>query len=177
MNKSELRKKYQEKIDKLSIERKIEASQKACSYLLTRTSKLSTIASFAPFQNEIDLWPFNEQMIKEGRLALPKVSGKDLIFYKIENIKNLTLSKWGILEPSIKLTRSLSIDCIDLVIVPALAFDIHHQRLGKGKGFYDYFIANHQPKSTLGIGYQEQFHSGFLPSDLQDQKVKEYILF
>lgn len=40
---------------------------------------------------------------------------------------------------------------IDVVFVPLLAFDLNGNRVGYGKGFYDKFLANCQPK-TIKIG-------------------------
>ena len=40
---------------------------------------------------------------------------------------------------------------IDVVFVPLLAFDIHGNRVGYGKGFYDRFLANCKP-DTIKIG-------------------------
>ena len=46
---------------------------------------------------------------------------------------------------------------IDLVVVPALAFDRRGNRLGRGGSYYDRFFANEQLKaSRCGFGFAEQ---------------------
>lgn len=43
------------------------------------------------------------------------------------------------------------VSTIDVVFVPLLAFDIHGNRIGYGKGFYDKFLAECKPE-TIKIG-------------------------
>ncbi len=45
---------------------------------------------------------------------------------------------------------------IDLIIVPALAFDPTGHRLGYGAGFYDKTIPRHPEATTVGVGYDFQ---------------------
>jgi 5-formyltetrahydrofolate cyclo-ligase len=62
----------------------------------------------------------------------------------------------GLRQPNRDLGE-LSIDQIDLVIVPAIAFDPRCNRLGRGGGFYDRFLARPELRaSTVGIAYDEQ---------------------
>jgi 5-formyltetrahydrofolate cyclo-ligase len=62
---------------------------------------------------------------------------------------------------------------IDLVIVPALAFDRRCNRLGRGGGFYDRFLADPQLRAvTVGYAFAEQIignvpmHENDLPVDI-----------
>ncbi len=49
------------------------------------------------------------------------------------------------------------IELIDLLIVPALAFDRQCNRLGRGGGFYDRFLARPELKAiTVGVAFAEQ---------------------
>mgnify|MGYP001027393104 CR=1 FL=1 len=43
----------------------------------------------------------------------------------------------------------MDIHLIDLMIIPALAFDKENNRLGRGKGFYDKLLEN---SNTLKVG-------------------------
>lgn len=49
------------------------------------------------------------------------------------------------------------IDKIDLIIAPGLAFDRRGNRLGRGGGFYDRFLARTGPEAVVcGFGFAEQ---------------------
>lgn len=77
------------------------------------------------------------------RVVLPRVAGNDLehIFY--EGPHQLELSSWGIPEPKQGVPASL--ETMDMVLVPLVAFDQHGHRVGYGKGFYDRFLAKVRP--------------------------------
>ena len=177
LNKHDLRKKFSLIIEQLSTERKKEASHRACQYLLDLSKEASLIASFAPFGSEIDIWPFNREMIKQKKLLLPRVSGKDLSYYRVENQADLLESQWNILEPDGIKSAPVKVDTVDFVLVPGLAFDMLKQRLGRGKGFYDIFISLHKPKVSYGLGFTEQHSSSLLPIDLHDQVLNDVLLF
>ncbi len=49
----------------------------------------------------------------------------------------------------------MDISEIDLVIVPAVAFDRHGNRVGRGKGYYDRLLENCRAL-TIGVGYEFQ---------------------
>jgi 5-formyltetrahydrofolate cyclo-ligase len=79
--------------------------------------------------------------------------------------------KFGIPEP----TTPAYEGAIDLIIVPAVAFDKRGYRLGRGGGFYDRFIKK-QPHATLiGVGYDFQLLEE-VPVLKHDQKMHRIIL-
>jgi 5-formyltetrahydrofolate cyclo-ligase len=62
----------------------------------------------------------------------------------------------GLRQPNRDLGE-MSIDRIDLVIVPAVAFDPKCNRLGRGGGFYDRFLARSDlHASAVGVAFDEQ---------------------
>ena len=46
----------------------------------------------------------------------------------------------GSLEPNIIRCKTVTIECIDIAIIPGLAFDEKGGRIGSGKGYYDRLI-------------------------------------
>lgn len=176
LNKKELRRFFIERLSMMSKERKIKGSQEACLMLKNLAKDKKMIASFAPSDTEIDIWNFNKAMMSQKKLVLPKVSGKDLIFYPVTSMKDLELSNWKVLEP-IDTTHAIEVETVSFFIIPGLAFDIYNHRLGKGKGYYDTFISLHKIENTVGIGYKEQYSKFPLPTELHDQSLKEVFLF
>lgn len=97
------------------------------------------------------------------RFYLPRVNGVNLEVLPYEESR-LELGSFHIEEPT-------GTDCIDpseieLVIVPAVAYDKKGRRLGRGKGFYDRFL-KHTKATKVGVGYEFQLVEE-LPSEAHD---------
>lgn len=71
----------------------------------------------------------------------------------LESMKELEKGAYGVLEPTI--IRAVNPDDIDVVVVPGIAFDMHRNRLGFGKGYYDRLLENmHAKKIALCYDFQ-----------------------
>jgi 5-formyltetrahydrofolate cyclo-ligase len=57
----------------------------------------------------------------------------------------------------------------DLVLVPGMAFDLHGDRLGRGRGFYDRLLAE-ASGVKCGVGYDFQLLEK-IPAEPHDAKV------
>lgn len=57
----------------------------------------------------------------------------------LRSFDDLTVNKWGVLEP--KKMEPVPISKIELVLLPLLGVDREGNRLGYGKGFYDRFLS------------------------------------
>ncbi len=65
----------------------------------------------------------------------------DMKLMKIDDIdKDLTLGPRGIMEPDSSRCNVVPIECIDIAIIPGIAFDEKGGRIGSGDGYYDRLI-------------------------------------
>lgn len=118
------------------------------------------------------------------RVLAPKVSWEQrrMIPIEIRSLTHdLTITGMGLREPATGTPIPLPI--IDLVIVPGLGYDVYGNRLGRGRGFYDRFLANPEFAGVAcGLAFEQQFveeiPAGSLdrPVDLliTDEKVRRF---
>ena len=86
-------------------------------------------------------------------VVLPKGnnSSRGISLYKIDEYpKGLRAGTDGKLEPNPDICRKVPIDCIDIAIIPGVAFDEKGGRVGPGDGFYDRLIP-HLPITTRKV--------------------------
>ncbi len=102
-------------------------------------------------------------------LALP-VSDREgsLHFYQARSLELLHVGRYGISEP--QATEELFPTKEDLLLVPAVAYTVQGQRLGRGKGYYDRYLAKHSSCPTLGICRSHQLVRS-LPVEAHDKRV------
>ena len=127
-------------------------------YSLESFKKARGIAFYASFAAEVDTADMIDEALALGkRVFLPRydrVQGT-LFFHEVKDRAGLTRGALGISEPPPgPEARPEDIDCI---IVPGLAFDKAKNRLGRGAGCYDRFLARLRPETTkIGLAFAFQ---------------------
>ncbi|MFQ5592274.1 MAG: 5-formyltetrahydrofolate cyclo-ligase [Phycisphaerae bacterium] len=119
---------------------------RACHRLFEQPEyiKAEVILVFLSLPNEVDTSPLVLRAWQDRKRVLaPKVSWNQRRMLPIEIrslTDELTVSTMGVREPVSGIPFPVSL--IDLVIVPGLGFDEYGNRLGRGRGFYDRFLAH-----------------------------------
>lgn len=134
---------------------------------------------------EIDTIPLIERILgdealrNQHQLYVPHIDNtinkSDMVFYQLKSLDQYknemnTNNKFQIKQfNDVSRLQVASPSLFDLVIVPGLAFDLDTmkekeqekfriKRMGRGKGFYDRFLAKVRPDcATIGIGFNQQF--------------------
>ncbi len=82
------------------------------------------------------------------RVAVPRVLGKGVMeFYYIDSFDGFVTSAFGVPEPP-EDPEKLADERDVLLLMPGLAFDRAHDRVGYGGGFYDRYIERYAAKGT-----------------------------
>lgn len=110
------------------------------------------ILMYHSLPDELNTHQFLSKWNGRKRFYLPRVNGADLEILPYEETR-LELGSFHIEEP----TGDDITDPgeIELVIVPATAYDRKGNRLGRGKGFYDRLLKT-TSATKIGVGYEFQ---------------------
>lgn len=113
--------------------------------------------------DELSTIRFLKKWQNRKHFFLPRVNGVNLEILPYEESR-LELGSFHIEEPT---GNDLTdIDDIELMVVPAVAFDRKGNRLGRGKGFYDRLLATSKA-TKVGVGYEFQLLDS-IPSESHD---------
>lgn len=119
----------------------------------------NTVFLFMSFGSEINTKKIILDALDHNKkVFLPKVVGKKLELFEIEDFENLERSKYGILEPN-AFCQGIGNCGIDFILMPGLAFDSFGGRVGYGGGFYDRYISslpNYKEIPKVAIAYDFQ---------------------
>lgn len=84
--------------------------------------------------------------------VLHPFSPGNLLFQRYSPDTPLIPNKLRIPEPPLDIRQLSTLDQLDLMLVPLVAFDQHGQRLGMGGGFYDRTLQNWRQHGFLPVG-------------------------
>ena len=162
--KKELRTAIKARLAAVSPDETLGASKSVLAQLesLEQWKRADIVLAFLSMKDEIDTIPILNAALEQGKtFAVPRVVGPDLVFYQIQDLKkNVAPGAFGILEPVSGLCP-VAVENLpehhSVALVPGLAFDKENFRLGRGKGFYDRFLASAGDSLyKIGIGYSFQ---------------------
>lgn len=174
MTKAELRLHYRTLRLQLSPNEMEERSREIIERLLSQIQLNEKIVSlFLPIerQREINTYILLDRAKNVGAtVAVPKSNfqSMEMKHYIFESTTQLEMNDHGIPEP--KAGKVIAAERFDIVFVPLLAVDIHGNRVGYGKGFYDRFLNKCKPTCQfIGLHYfdTEDFIEDVLPTDVK----------
>jgi 5-formyltetrahydrofolate cyclo-ligase len=138
--------------------------------------KAKIVMFYISFDGEVN----TQDMIKEahrlGKIVAVPVCKRQRITIRpcvLQNKAELKKGPYGICEPAVK--KYIKLEDLDLVLVPGIAFDKKGNRLGRGKGCYDYFLKR-VTRDTASIGLAFDFQIlPYLPATTTDVKIGKVV--
>ncbi len=154
---------------------------KALSQLLNKIQSEKTqseslrIGSYNPIQKEV-LWHL-EWQIENAQLFFPKINTEDKTMIFCKAMLDELSSDWGITIPD-ENAREVE-DNLDVLIVPGLLFTKKGERLGRGAGYYDRYLANSQALK-IAVCFEMQLKDHLVTDDhdcLMDYIITEQKIY
>lgn len=169
MNKEDIRSRVKARKSLLSASEKMSAAASVFSRL--EQSAAFTLAEnillYHSLPDELSTHEFLERWCGRKHFFLPRVNGVNLEILPYDRSR-MALGAFHIEEPTGNDTADIS--QIELVVVPAVAYDRRGNRVGRGKGYYDRLLA--ETKATkVGVGYDFQLLEEEIPSEPHDVAV------
>ena len=114
-----------------------------------------TVYGYLPYNQEVRTVSMLEQALRDGKkVAVPKVTGDEMVFIYLEDLTQVEKGYAGIPEPVAD--GPVAQNKTALVLMPGLAFDRDGHRIGYGGGFYDKFLQREPEHPTLALCYEFQ---------------------
>lgn len=156
-------------------------SHKICQAIMAMPEYQSaqTILSYMHCRSEVRTATLNNQLLADHSksIVIPYCTVDQnnyplLGLWKLDSLNELQPGTWDIPEPPkqrwSEADKKPSIQNLDLVVVPGVAFDRNGGRLGNGKGYYDRLLKMLENNTVIvGVGYESQLFDA-IPMDLHD---------
>ena len=187
MDKKILRKEFLARRSELPLEEREEKSAKIADLVigLEAFEKSDKVLLYAPIRGEVE----TEKIYRSARLLgkdvyYPRVQGKEMEFYLVNETIEYEMSRYGIKEPKPESTIAYEPKVSDrvFVVIPGAAFDREGNRIGYGGGYYDkylHWLKGRLPSEQIckvAVAYECQMvETGNIEKELYDVQM-DYIL-
>jgi 5-formyltetrahydrofolate cyclo-ligase len=166
-------------ISKEEKEKKVKELKKKL-FLLEEFKQAKCVMFYVSKHYEVDTHEMIDDSIAMGKKVVVPITLKEEKILKPSELRNrekeLIKGHYGIHQPGEGHVRSIPLEEVDLMVVPALAFDKFCHRLGHGGGYYDRFLEKMpQPVFTVGLAFDFQIVDK-LPTHATDIPVDRVLI-
>ena len=140
-----------------------------------RFSQAQTLLLYSALPDEVQTQSLLDELTEAGKtVLLPKVvNSEDMELRRYTGKADLQPGAYDIMEPVGALFTDYA--SIDVAVVPGMAFDAQGHRLGRGKGYYDRFLAKVPDVYKIGLCFSWQIVDE-VPSEANDIMMDEIIV-
>ena len=163
LEKKKLREEILKKLHDISREEKDSKVEKLKEKLfsLEEFKQAKCVMFYVSKHYEVDTHKMIDESIAMGKKVVVPITLKEEKTLRLSELKDrekeLVRGHYGIHQPHENHVRPVSLEDVDLMIVPGLAFDKERHRLGHGGGYYDRFLEKAPPSIfTIGLAFDFQ---------------------
>lgn len=135
---------------------------------LLQQDSLEVVGAYYPRTDEVDLSPLYE---KDFCWTFPyfTTGNREMTFHISSDSESEEFFFQG--KGALRASRNAPVKKPQVVFIPGVAFDLQGNRLGRGGGYYDYYLAEQNPQALrVAIAYDFQVVEN-LPCEDHDQKM------
>ena len=160
----------------LTFEARLEASERIFRQVerLDRFATAQVVGLYCALPDEPPTAAVIDRWLALGkRVVVPRVEGDWMRFFDY-NPATQVAGSFGIEEPGAEAVLCRPEE-IELMVVPGVAFTAGGDRMGRGRGYYDKYLAQNEFKApTVGVCYYHQLVDA-LPVEPHDIRLDEVI--
>lgn len=163
MDKDSIRRRVKARKTLLTATERREAAREVFAQLeqLAAFTMADRILVYHSLPDELSTLEFIDKWEGKKRFFLPRVNGVNLDILPYERT-SLSMGSFHIEEP--QGDDITPVESMEMIIVPAVAYDRHGNRIGRGKGFYDRLLRGTRA-ITVGVAYDFQLVDDIEPDD------------
>lgn len=169
MNKDDIRRRVKARKTMLDDSDRLTAAQSVFAMLEQTAAFMlaDRILMYHSLPDELSTHEFIRRWSPRKHFYLPRVNGVNLDILPYDESR-LSLGSFHIEEPTGDDTTD--INDIELIVVPAVAFDRKGNRVGRGKGYYDRLLSGSKA-TKIGVGYDFQLIDEGIDADPHDVRM------
>ena len=145
--------------------------------LKPKLAQADVVFAYYSLPDEVYTHQLIDSLVADGKTVyLPKViDDETMTWFPYHSAQDLKEGAFHIMEPTgVTKEPSLCYNLCCTILVPGVAFDVAGRRLGRGRGYYDRFLASHPELYKIGVCFDFQ-KVPEVPSDEYDIPVDEVI--
>lgn len=136
-------------------------------------SQATTIMHYISYDNEVFTHDLIQECLEMGKTVVVPVThiqSHTITPSLLRRWEDLQKGPYGLLEPIKDMQEEVSLVMIDVFLVPGVGFDVHGNRLGHGKGYYDRLLKNRNARPIIGLAFECQIVE-HIPTGHHDKPV------
>ncbi len=178
--KAKLRNELRLKAKALDVRQREDQGKKILAQLLQhpRFLKARTVFTYLSMETEVETQPLLNEALRAGKkVFVPRIEPqkKRMQMIQVDDAEELHPGSYGILEPPFDEKKLGCPTDLELAIIPGMGFDREGGRLGRGKGYFDRFLAEAPQAYKIGLAFKFQIVAK-IPKEDHDVLMDEVLI-